>query len=280
MSSSPFDFIDEEPAPKRRFDINTLVLNILTVVVLLVAGIVALVSLVIFVNPQSGFNPLPPPTMPVIAPSATPSPTPKSVLPPTWTPTATYTASPTPTASNTPTQTPTEIPPTETPQPTATGEIEPTETEPTEEVEPTEEIEPTEEAEQSFQLQEGSPAYMQNFVHGESAEEKCNWLGVAGVIIDINGEPITDSSVVIEIGGMLGETEISELTISGSPNGSPYGEGGYEIILADRPIASTESLWIQLSTPSANLPLSEQIYFNTFDSCDKNLIMISFVQAE
>lgn len=274
-SSSPFDYLDEEPTTRKNLDVTSLVWNILSVLILAATGIMAIIVLTIFVNPQSGFNPLPPPTMPGLVHSATPTPTPNQVLPPTWTPKPTNTSLPTATSSNTPTLTPTELPPSETPQPTATVEAEPTS-----EGEPTSESEPTAESEQSFQLQAGSPTYTQNFVHGEEETDRCQWLGVAGVLIDINGEPITDSSVVIEIGGMLGETEISELTVSGMPTGSPYGAGGYEIILADHPIASTGTLWIQLTTPSANLPLSEQIYFDTFDGCGMNLILLSFVQVE
>ncbi|RLD11129.1 MAG: hypothetical protein DRI56_01620 [Chloroflexota bacterium] len=277
MSSSPFDYLDEEPTPRKKLDVTALVWNVLTLLVLAAACIIAVVSLTIFVNPQSGFNLFPPPTMPSLIRSATPTPTPKHVLPPTWTPTPepTSTTVPTVTASNTPTLTPTELPPTETPQPTATIEAEPTSEE-----EPTSEVEPTAETEQSFQLQEGSPTYTQNFVHGENEEDRCQWLGVAGILVDINGEPITDSSIVIEIGGVLGEVEINELTVSGMPNGSPYGMGGYEIFLADHPIASTGTLWIQLSTPSAHMPLSEQIYFDTFEGCGMNLILLNFVQSE
>ena len=56
-----------------------------------------------------------------------------------------------------------------------------------------------------------------------------------------------------------------------------YGEGGYELTISDSPAASNGELWIQL-LDQANLPLSEKIYFQTFDSCDSNLVMINFVQ--
>jgi hypothetical protein len=56
-----------------------------------------------------------------------------------------------------------------------------------------------------------------------------------------------------------------------------YGRGGYEFTLADRPIASKGSLWLQLLDQSG-IPLSEQVYFDTYDSCEQNLIIVDFKQ--
>ncbi|MBS1249712.1 MAG: hypothetical protein MAG431_01294 [Chloroflexi bacterium] len=257
MSSSPFDFIDEATDSTKGLETTELAWNIFTVLMLVATVVMAFIFLGIFVNPQSGFNPFPPPTMPVLVLPATFTPTPQNVLPSTWTPLPSGT--PLPTNTPLPTGTPT---PTETPSPpTATTEPSPT----------------IAEAEQSFQVQEGSPAYINNFAHADAG---CQWLGVAGLLFDINGEPITDSSVVIEVGGVLDGEEISYLTLSGLASGAPYGEGGYEIVLGDTPIASSESLWIQLKTPSAELALSEKIYFDTFEDCQKNLVLITFVQVE
>ena len=69
--------------------------------------------------------------------------------------------------------------------------------------------------------------------------------------------------------------EISLITISGMAG--EYGEGGFEIRLRDSPIASEGDVWIQL-LDQASLPLTEQITFQTYDSCDSNLIRINFVQ--
>ena len=112
MSTSPFDYMDEEPKTRKSRDATTFVWNILSVLTLAATAIMAIIFLTIFVNPQSGFNPLPPPTMPSIVGSATPTATPKNVLPPTWTPQPTNTPLPTATVTNTPTLTPTEPPPT------------------------------------------------------------------------------------------------------------------------------------------------------------------------
>jgi len=83
------------------------------------------------------------------------------------------------------------------------------------------------------------------------------------------------SGILVETGGFLGGIEISGLTLTGmAPD---YGEGGYEIALSDSAISSDGDIWIQL-LDQANLPLSEKIYFKTFDSCDSNLVKINFQQ--
>jgi hypothetical protein len=59
---------------------------------------------------------------------------------------------------------------------------------------------------------------------------------------------------------------------------SIYGPGGYEFELGEGPVASTQTLWVQL-LDQAMLPLSDKIYFDTFSECDKNLILINFNQV-
>ena len=57
-----------------------------------------------------------------------------------------------------------------------------------------------------------------------------------------------------------------------------YGPGSYEFVLGDQPVDSTQALWVQLFD-QAMLPLSDQVYFDTFADCDKNLILINFNQV-
>ena len=57
-----------------------------------------------------------------------------------------------------------------------------------------------------------------------------------------------------------------------------YGRSGYEFTLADHPIASKQSAWVQLLDQS-NLPLSPKVYFNTYEDCSKNLIIVNFKQV-
>ena len=245
MSDPIEEFLEENEqlGPKKRFGLGSL-LNILSGI--LVAGTVVVVLLfaIVFINPQSGINPLPPTTMPALFLTWTPSTTPVFSLPATWTPTVSPTDVPADTQipSNTPEPTLEE-----TPIPTANLE-----------------------SGTSFSIQEGSPSYAENSFHPDAG---CDWFGVAGQVFDSEGTVV--SGILVEAGGFIGEIEISGLTLTGmAPD---YGEGGYEIVLSDSPVSSDGDIWIQL-LDQANLPLSEKIYFITFDSCDSNLIKINFKQ--
>lgn len=249
MDTEPQEFpeAEEQISLSRRLGPG-LVWNILTGLLLLGTLIFGLVFLAIFINPQSGLNPLPPTTMPALVPTDTPSPTPKPVLPPTWTPTF----SPTPAPTNTP------VPPTDTPPPSPTYELPPTEA--------------TQEASNvSFTLQEGSPSYTQNYVHEDAG---CQWLGVAGQVFDEEGDPVND--ILVTVRGTLGGEEINKFIFTGMA--PEYGVGGYEIELAESPIASDGTLSIQLLEQTSNLALSDKIPFDTYDTCDKNLAVINFMQ--
>jgi hypothetical protein len=56
-----------------------------------------------------------------------------------------------------------------------------------------------------------------------------------------------------------------------------YGESGYEFKLGDKAISSSSSLAIQLNDQSF-LPISDRVIFDTYATCDQNLIMINFKQ--
>jgi hypothetical protein len=246
--SDPFDELleeqfEEETPPKRRGGFGGCLLNVLSGI--LVAGtlVVVLIFALVFLNPQISFNPFPPPTVPVLVLTSTPTPTPLGLLPPTWTPTS----SPSPTPTETPIPTDTPIP-SATPVPTADLESGTT-----------------------FQLQEGSPSYEANAFH---PEDGCNWLGVAGQVFDTEGTPVI--GVLVEAAGTVNDEDISGLTLTGTA--LDYGEGGYEILLRNTPVDSEGALYIQL-LDQANLPLTEKIFFQTYESCDSNLIKINFEQV-
>lgn len=225
-----------------------LILNILTGLLLLGSLILGLVFLVIFFNPQSGINPLPPTTMPALFNTYTPSPTPKEVLPPTWTPTI----APPAFSTNTPTPSMTPAPPTQSSQSTPSSD--------------------NQFSDVSFVVAEDSPTYSENIVHEEKG---CQWMGVAGQVFDTEGNPVRD--ILVTVKGTLGDEDINKFIFTGlAPE--EYGEEGYEIVLSDRTVASQNSLYIQLLDQTDNLPLSDQIFFNTYDDCDRNLILINFVQ--
>lgn len=249
-----FDFRDEtvRSARRRSQASSGMVWNVLTGVVLLITACIGLVYLMIFVNPQTALNPFPPPTLPptLSIPSATP--TSRNELPPTWTPAPTEepTVTPTPRPTNTPFPSPTSI----FVQPTDTATAGPTPV-------------------FSFVLQSGSPEAIPNIYHPELG---CNWMGVAGQAVALNGGPAT--GLIVQVGGTL-ENRLFETRISLTGAVPQYGQGGYEIQLADKPIDSKGTLWIQLVDVS-NLPFSDKIYFDTFADCKKNLIIINFKQVK
>lgn len=120
-----------------------------------------------------------------------------------------------------------------------------------------------------YKVQPGSPVYLPNIFHPESG---CNWLGVAGQVFGENSEPVIN--IVVEAGGTLEGEPVFGLTLTGlAPD---YGSGGYEIYLADHAISSQGTVWIQLFDLAGQV-ISPQIYFDTFDSCDQNLMLINFV---
>jgi hypothetical protein len=241
---------DFELQPTR--DRSALLWNILTVLVLIGVVCIAGVFLSIFIDPRSSLNPFPPPTLPpkFALPTVTPS-----IVPPTWTPTNTS-------------------PPTATDTPRATLTIQPSPTmftlatlytdTPT----PPPTVPP---AGYSFELQ-GKPYAIKNLYHPEL---ECAWMGVGGQALDMSGAHVT--GLIIRLGGVLSGVSLNPM-MSLTGVALNYGQSGYEFTLADRPIASKGTLWIQL-LDQAGLPLSDKIPFDTYDSCEQNLILINFKQV-
>jgi hypothetical protein len=235
----------DEPIKRRRRGSNfSLILNLLTLLVLLATlGIGGALGALLF-EPYLPYNPFPPPPLPPTLGFPTATNTPEIYLPPTWTGTPTHTA--------TPTAMPTETPgPTETPVPTSQG----TDGVP---------------GDAAFVLQSGSPLSLPNIVN----DRGCDWMGVGGQVFDLNRAPI--SGLGVRITGELGGLPISLDTLTGSAD--ELGPAGYAFDLADRPIASSGTLFIQLND-TAGVPLSDRIALTTFDTCDANFIMVNWNQA-
>lgn len=246
-----FDYQDHAQ-PQRK--VSDIVWNTLTIVVLLTVACVATGFLMIFLNPYSAFNPFPPPSLPATIALPTITPTPRSVLPPTWTPEPTLE----PTATNTlrPTAT---LPPTETPfslfTPTDTEQASPTV------------------ASMPYDVAPGSPVAISSVTF--RPEAGCNWMGVAGQVLDMSGAPVS-TGVVIQLSGVYGGQFVEKTSLTGiAPQ---YGQAGYEFYLGDQPLASSNTLWVQL-LDQAGRPLSDKIYFETFAECERNLVFINFKQV-
>ena len=95
---------------------------------------------------------------------------------------------------------------------------------------------------------------------------------MGGKVLDKDKQPILFQTV--QLGGELNGKAVNSLVLSGS--NPAYGTSGFEFDkLGDKPVASTHTLWTQLFDNNGS-PLTGKIYFDTFDDCAKNLVMIVF----
>jgi hypothetical protein len=244
--------ISEVKEPKRRIRSSGTVWNVLTILVLVTLLCVVSFFVLIFINPNSSLNPFPPPTFNPADATATFTVTPRFTLVPSWTPTnGLIQTTDTPSPSSTPMVTHSVV---ENPTLIASTPAGNTNS-------------------FAFELQQGSPSAIAGTeFHPEAG---CNWSGVAGQATSLNGEAV--KGLFVQLGGsMPGVASMDNLIMTGlAPQ---YGPGGFEFTLADKLIASEGTLWIQLQDQQ-NLPLSDRIYFNTYDDCQKNLIIIYFTQV-
>jgi len=121
-----------------------------------------------------------------------------------------------------------------------------------------------------YRLQAGTPRSLANFIQPDAG---CNWMGVGGQVFDSHKQPVI--SLVVEVGGKLAGADVFHLELTG--NQTDLGPGGYLITLSNRPIASSESMWILLYD-LAGQPVSNKVYFSTAQRCDSNFILINFVE--
>lgn len=239
-----------EPKVKRK----PLIWNILTILVLLGACYLAYYFFTIFINPHSPYNPFPPVALPTLYQTSTFTPTiiPK---PATWTPTPT--TSPVPSRTKAPTWTSVAL--VITPSATITPTPSPVPGTPT--------ITPTD------MPVSADISYVASIkMHADLA---CNWMGVGGTVMNIDNQPLLFQTV--QLGGELNGKAINSLVLSGS--NTAYGKSGFEFEkLGDKPVASTQTLWVELFDNNGK-PLTRKIYFDTFDDCAKNLVMIVFTKT-
>jgi hypothetical protein len=238
-----YDYTDT-PQPKKSARLE--LWDMLSILILLVTLCAGVYFVLIFLNPGSPLNVLPPNRVdPFAPPTATITPI---QLEPTWTATlinvtATQTLVPTITLQ---------------PSPTSFSLIPPTET-------PT--LTPTPKAPFSASV---------NVLQSDTTiphlqASGCNWQGVGGSVVDANNSDII--GMVIRIAGRYNGKTVSMTTVSGvSPD---YGKSGFEFVLGTVPISSNDTLYLQL-LDQAGLPLADNIYIDTFNDCKKNLILVRF----
>ncbi len=120
-----------------------------------------------------------------------------------------------------------------------------------------------------YQVQPGTPRRMANLFHAGGG---CDWMGVGGQILGLNGAPVQDF-IVVEVTGRIAGLPVDEMTVAGmAPD---YGSAGFEITLANQPLGSTGALQIRLYDRDLN-PLSAPVPFDTAPNCDENLVLVNF----
>ena len=222
--------------------------DILSIVALILTVCLVGYFAMIFVNPASSMNILPPGGGLFGNPPATSTVTPLQ-LEATWTasPTLELTATDTPRPTITPIPTNTLfslVPPTKTPQPSAT---------------------PT----------KPKAAFSGSFSQVESTiihpDLGCNWAGIGGTVVDANNSPVI--GIVVVLGGTLNGSTIEQQTVSGI--NKEYGPSGFEFVLGNAPVASDKTLFVQL-VDQQNIPLSDPVQISTSTDCSKNLVIVRF----
>ncbi len=217
--------------------------DILSIVVLILTICIAVYFVMIFLNPESSLNVLPPGGLGPHLPTATTTPIQMEA---TWTasPTLELTPSNTPRPTFTPffTDTPFSlVPPTKTPKPTSTPKAPFSAT--------TQQVEST-------------------VIHPELA---CNWAGIGGTVVDSNNSPVIGTVVVLR--GTLNGDTIEQQTVTGI--NKEYGQSGFEFVLGTAPVNSRNTLYVQL-VDLQNIPLSDKVFITTSSDCSKNLVIVRF----
>lgn len=246
--------------------------NILAVMFVVAAFIVVIVAIFLIVTPNNFLSDAlgldvasePEPTRASVAsvPTITPSSTTGIILPPTSTPppsqdTATVSPLNTLRPTLTPSITPTFPPPTptrtQTPTPTATPSPGPSPT--------------TTNTRSPFPFTKDleSPRYLQNYANSAG----CNWLGIAGEVFDLQGNPVSNGAYQVHIW----DSGVDERVVVGSA--LAYGPSGYERFLFDSPRVQDHN--IQLETTSGTA-VSQVYRVQTRASCNQNLLYFVFIQ--
>lgn len=252
---------------------NVIALLFLLVTLLVVAGFVAVIFMpqLLEMTPLAGLvqteqtapDSVPTAAIAAVVPTLTPSNTPNSLLP-TWTPVVDE-PTPEPTATNTrrPTVEPsaTSVLPTKTPTPTPTNT--PTSTPTETPIGPTLTPSPTKSA-FPFTKTDTSPMYLQNYANSA----KCEWMGIAGEVLDLNRNPIAGSHQVHVWG-----SGIDVRRIAGSA--PAYSPSGWEQFLFDSPVIRDYN--VQLETTSGTA-VSQVYSVQSRASCNQNLMFFTFVQ--
>lgn len=112
--------------------------------------------------------------------------------------------------------------------------------------------------------------YKQNFAHPDKG---CNWMGIAGQVLDGSGLPVKNLVVVAE-GVLLGQ-EVREIDLTGLH--TAYGPGGYELEIGSQVVASANMIYVTVFDLEGNA-LSSPVSITTRADCKQNLLVLNFQQ--
>lgn len=240
MSKSKYDYDD---APPEREPARIDLWDMLSILTLLLTLCIGAYFAAVFANPNAGFNFLNP------ARNQPPTPTITQIQPPsTWTPTLPG-PSETPTVTLLPTIT---LPATPTLVSLITPSITPT---------------PTRTPKAQFSHIESAISSTVFF-----PDLGCNWQGIAGKVVDADNTELY-GLIVFVTGFYNGKTLDFPPGISG--NFPSYGRSGFIFELGTVPIESKDLVFIQLFGQDGQ-PKSERIPLDTYNDCNRNLVLIQF----
>ncbi len=112
----------------------------------------------------------------------------------------------------------------------------------------------------------GSPIYLPH-------SSGCGGLYIAGNVVDNKGNFML--FWMVRTGGTLGGTPLLIDSLSGQ--NTDYSESGWEIKIADAPVASNGTVSLELLNLEG-IRISDVIIIETFDDCNRNLILVNFIQ--
>lgn len=230
------------------------IFNVLSLTMLALTGLTFLCYLSIAINPFLPLNPFPPERADALEAEEQPRVTPTGAPVATWTPTSTPTTTPTPPPSFTPTITPTPEPT----SPPATA-IPPT---------PTFTVTPAPVTPRATR----SPHPFSYEIVYETPYYGCSWMGVAGTVEDLDGNPLVGYPIHIWGGG------IDTVVAAGSKQ--LYGDAGWEQFFTNQPseVQGVFRVQIHAKDDPNHPPISEEIVLDFSGYCSQSLARIVFIK--
>jgi hypothetical protein len=230
---------------------NDQLYNTLTMAVLAVTVLVIIFYIAAFVSPS--LTPFAKTEPSLIAVMDTPTPKPTIAITPTATPLP-PTFTPEPTRTTEPTFTPLPTQPSRTPRPTVFFTPIPTET-----GTPTPTTHPY-----PFKLVDEGVQYIRYPFSSD-----CSWLGIAGEVVDQEGEAVNGLPVVLNGGGL-------QNVVTTSGDRSDYGPGGWEHFLDSKVKVGNFTIQLYRVVGDRSFPISELVEVNTRADCRANLAYLVF----